>query len=91
MLDGVKSIVPHNSCGVSTKDAADFVAHVPSDATPPPHGENYAVRRGKVIVAGNSGIAGSPGTNYPAAGMIDEGDNKQFLLDCFRCTAKREK
>jgi hypothetical protein len=91
VLDGVTSIVPHNSCGVSTKDAADFIAHVPADATPPPNGANYAVRRGRVIVAGNSGIAGSPGTSFPAPGMFDEGDNKQFLLNCFLCAGTREK
>jgi hypothetical protein len=98
ILRGVTSIVPHNSCAVSTGDPADFIAHIPANAknSSPifkngPAGESYAVTAGsgRIIVGGNSGIAGSEGTNYPASGLIDAGGNKQFLLNALRVAGAR--
>jgi hypothetical protein len=94
ILEGVTSIVPHNSCAVSG-DAASPLVKIPSNAenlstTFPngPAGQSYAVvaapHCGQIIVAGNSGIAGDPDSGYPAAGMIDAGSNKRFLINSLK-------
>jgi hypothetical protein len=91
ILEGVTSIVPHNSCAVSAPLASPL-ATIPPEAenTSPtypngPAGQSYALvvapNRGQIIVAGNSGIAGDPDSDYPAKGMIDAGSNLQFLLN----------
>jgi hypothetical protein len=96
ILDGVTSIVVHNSCAVSMADPQQSIAIIPPNAfnTSPtfpegPAGQNYAVLgkpngRGRLIVAGNSGLAGDPESSYPAPGLIDVGSNKQFLLNAMR-------
>ena len=103
ILADVTSIVPHNSCAVSSPDSGSlWIAHIPADArnTSPtwpngPAGQSYAVLAssgsgsGPVIVAGNSGIAGTAGTPFPAPGMIDAGSNKQFLLNCLEYIGAR--
>jgi hypothetical protein len=41
------------------------------------------------IVAGNSGIAGDPDSRYPAIGMIKQGSNLDFLLNCIDWVSRR--
>lgn len=96
ILDGVTSIVVHNSCAVSMGDPERSIAIIPPDAfnnspTFPdgPAGQSYAVLGnapgcGRLIVGGNSGLTGDPSSTYPARGMIEEGSNKQFLLNALR-------
>jgi hypothetical protein len=42
----------------------------------------------RVIVAGNSGLAGDDGCTIPAPGTIRYGNNLSFLLNCFKYLAK---
>jgi hypothetical protein len=102
ILAGVTSIVPNNSCAVSSPNSGSLViASIPSNAvnTSPifpdgPAGQSYAVLAGSgagpVIVGGNSGIAGNAGTNYPGPGRIGTGSNLQFLLNCMEYIGARE-
>jgi hypothetical protein len=48
--------------------------------------QHYAIRlkESKVIVAGNSGLAGDDGCTIPAPGTILYGNNLLFLLNCFK-------
>lgn len=94
ILAGVTSIVPNNSCAVSSSDPGGLViASIPPNAvnTSPtfpdgPAGQSYAVLAGAgvgpVIVGGNSGIAANAGTGYPGPGRIGTGSNLRFLLNC---------
>jgi hypothetical protein len=96
ILEGVESIVVHNSCAVSMADPQTSIAIIPPNAfnTSPtypngPEGENYALLGnapgcGRLIVCGNSGLAGDPTSNFPARGLINEGSNLQFLLNAIR-------
>lgn len=99
ILSGVTSVVPNNSCAVS--GGSQWIVNIPATAENPstafpggPAGQSYAVvsvrsDRGPVIVAGNSGIAGDKDSGYPNRGMIDEGSNKQFLLNCMLFVGSR--
>ena len=95
ILKGVSAVVAHNSCAIAAMKGtpATVVASIPSNAfndnpksklTPP--GWNYAITlthgKGKVIVAGNSGIAGNTDSQYPAPGLIATPDNQQFQINC---------
>lgn len=96
VLNGVGSIVIHNSCAISALPGTTLtpIASIPSDVgnvsplcpNPVPGDFVYAgalaYGGGNVIVAGNSGIVGDATSDYPAAGMIDEGDNKTFIVNC---------
>lgn len=94
ILNGVSSIVTHNSCAIAAQPGttATVIASIPLDAkniSPTfkdgPQGFCYALTlaygSGNVIIAGNSGISGDPGSPFPAPGLIDAGDNKAFLLN----------
>jgi hypothetical protein len=35
--------------------------------------------KGRVVAVADSGLFGNPGTMYPGPGLLDEGDNRQFL------------
>jgi hypothetical protein len=96
VLNGVGSIVIHNSCAISALPGTTLtpIASIPSDVgnvsplcpNPVPGDFVYAgalaYGGGNVIVAGNSGIVGDATSGYPAQGMIDEGDNKTFIVNC---------
>ena len=97
ILAGVTSIVPNNSCAISSDSpSAQWVAKIPSNArnTSPifpngPDGQSYAVvvstpGRGLVLVGGNSGIAGDADSDYPGPGRIGTGSNKRFLINTLR-------
>lgn len=78
----------------------DWIAKIPKDAVDnsprespskpnfKPDHQYYAIRmyhgNGRVIVAGNSGLAGDDGSTIPAHGTILYANNLLFLLNCFK-------
>ncbi len=104
ILSGVTSIEVHNCCSITpavgTVILAAPIAFLPSGVTnvspinhESPSGKAYAWAlnhgAGRVIIAGNSGLAGDTGSPFPAAGLIDAASNKQFLLNCLAWIAPR--
>lgn len=80
-----------DSCGVSASGGTpiyDFPGgtvdssgndYNPADYT---FAAQFTYGSGQVIVIGRSGIAGDPGSGYPAPGEIGNGSNLSFLLNC---------
>lgn len=87
-IQGEKSI-PWTSIAKIPKDAIDHSGYgfLSNDPTKNEQ-QHYAIRldygSGKVIVAGNSGLAGDDGCTIPAPGTILYGNNLLFLLNCFK-------
>ena len=101
VLFQVNEIAVHNSCGIQVEPGYDFqwIAKIPKHAVDKsPHGNfnpadhYYAIRRyhggGRVIIAGNSGLAGDDGCTMPAPGTILYANNLLFLLNCFKELAR---
>jgi hypothetical protein len=103
VLFQVSEIATHNSCAISGGKGLAFtsIARIPSTAVdkntgpggtnlPPAH-QHYAITfdfgKGRVIVAGNSGIAGDDGCTDPAPGAIAYANNLLFLINCFKVLA----
>jgi hypothetical protein len=97
VLFQVKEIAVHNSCGIQVKAGVDFqwIAKFPKhtvdgspDSNYKPADHYYAIRlyhnNGRVIIAGNSGLAGDDGSTIPAHGTILYANNLLFLLNCFK-------
>ena len=100
ILFQVSKIAVHNSCGIQGKKSTPWtsIAKIPDDAkdnsgykikSHDPKAnqqQHYAIRldNSRVIVAGNSGLAGDDGCTIPAPGTILYGNNLLFLLNCFK-------
>jgi hypothetical protein len=85
---------PWTSIAKIPDDAVDSSEHHPKyQSHDPSTGEqqHFAITRtwgsGRVIVAGNSGLAGDDGCTIPAPGTILYGNNLLFLLNCFKYLA----
>jgi hypothetical protein len=96
VLFQVSEIASHNSCAIHGGAGLTFtsIAKIPSNAVDTsgnnmsPNNQHFAIRlhhgSGKVIVAGNSGIAGDDGCTNPAPGTIVYANNLLFLVNCFK-------
>lgn len=87
-IQGEKGI-PWTSIAKIPKDAIDHSGYgVLANGPKKNEHQHYAIRldhgSGKVIVAGNSGLAGDDGCTNPSAGTILYGNNLLFLLNCFK-------
>lgn len=91
IVHDVSTLVSHNSCGIE-RDGVTVVAGIPATAKDTsgnrydPADYAFCVTKpwgkGAVIVAGNSGTAGDWGNRYPAPGMITNGNNLRWYLNC---------
>jgi len=99
VLFQVSEIASHNSCAIHGGPGLTFssIARIPSNADDKsannisPNNQHYAITlnhgSGKVIVVGNSGMAGDDGCTNPAPGTIVYANNLLFLLNCFKVLA----
>jgi hypothetical protein len=97
LLNQVSSIVVHDCCGVSVQQGTDFtpIAELPLNTTDTsgnnysPVGQYFGVTleygKGQVIILGNSGwVADDGGCPCPAPGLLPQGSNMTFLLNCLK-------
>ena len=103
VLFQVSEIAVHNSCAIRRSSGHPFtsIATIPSSAVDENNGpggtnlspanHHYAIMfqsgSGRVIVAGNSGLAGDDGCTDPSPGTIAYANNLLFLLNCFKVLA----
>ncbi len=101
ILADVSAVMVHNCCAITPGSVGTPIVSLPEGVrnisptnSDSPEGKVYALAlnhgQGRVIIAGNSGIAGNSNSTYPAMGMIDTADNKTFLLNCLAYLGKLE-
>jgi hypothetical protein len=102
VLFQVTEIATHNSCASAAARARVHVNRQgpstavdkntgPGGTNLPPAHQHHAITfgfgKGRVIVAGNSGIAGDDGCTDPSPGVIAYANNLLFLINCFKVLA----
>lgn len=93
VLGGIRTVVTMTSASLRGESAIPLVPLAATMADRrgglDPARRHFAVRTPnlRVIVTGNSGFVGTPGTRWPNQGLFAQGDNARFVVNAIRWLA----